>query len=215
MSGSVRCLWVVLAVLTSGVVWAAEPMPAEVLPAAAIPPAAEAQELILEDQFGREQKLSALQGRVVVLVYGDRQGTDVCREFGEQLHILFHPSAKGKSPAEARRAPVAPLPGLRTDQASPDVLVVPVASTGKVPPIVQEYIRNSIKKASPEVVVLLDFHGVMQERFGLRSGEPNLVVFDARGRLRYRVLGMPDASVGQKIVQMIQDLRAEAVPSGP
>mgnify|MGYP005846949125 CR=1 FL=1 len=215
MSRLSRCVGVALAGMMAWSIPVTAQPPAPVIPAAASRPGTEAVELTLEDQFGREQKLSALQGRVVVLVYGDRKGTDLCREFGEQLHILFHPTAKGKSPAEARRAPVAPLPGLPGNQSSPDVLVVPVACAGNVPTVVQDFIRASIKKAAPEVVVLLDFAGAMEQRFGLRAGEPNLVVFDTLGRLRYRINGMPDSAVSQKLVQTIQNLRAEAVQPAP
>ena len=84
-------------------------------------------ELALEDQFGRPQSLAAMRGRVVVYVYGDRKGTDASRTFGEQLHVLFHPTAKGKSGAEARTAPVSPLPNVPAGQPSPEVLIVPVA----------------------------------------------------------------------------------------
>ncbi|MCZ2342791.1 MAG: hypothetical protein LC104_13530 [Bacteroidales bacterium] len=187
------------------------PTPA-VVPAAAVTPATtNTVELTLEDQFGREQKLSAMRGRVVVLVYGDRKGTDLCRGYGEQLHVLFHPSAKGKPAAEARNAPVSPLPGVPMGQASPDVLIVPVACAANVPNVVQEFVKASIKKAAPETVVLMDFAGVMEKAFGLRAGEPNLVIFDTNGRVRLKVNGTPDAATGQKLVQTIQNLRAEAV----
>lgn len=182
-----------------------------VVPAAAVAPAANTVELTFEDQFGREQKLSSMRGRVVVLVYGDRKGTDVCRVYGEQMHVLFHPSAQGKPAAEARKAPVSPLPGVPAGQPSPDVLVVPVACATNVPGVVQDFVKASIKKAAPETVVLLDFAGVMEKAFGLRAGEPNLVIFDTTGRVRLKVNGTPDAETGQKLVQTIQNLRAEAV----
>src|SRR5207302_1982211 len=51
------------------------------------PAAAKPVELVLEDQFERRQDLAAYRGEVVVLVYGDRKGTDACREFGEKLHV--------------------------------------------------------------------------------------------------------------------------------
>ena len=44
-------------------------------------PAAKPVELVLEDQFERRHDLAAFRGEVVVLVYGDRKGTDACREF--------------------------------------------------------------------------------------------------------------------------------------
>lgn len=177
-----------------------------VQPAAAVQ-AARPADLKFEDQFGREGKLSDLRGRVVVLVYGDREGTDACRAYGEQLHVLFHPTAKGQPPEKARLAPVAPLPG-STGQ-SPDVIVVPVACA-KAPSVVRGMIQTGVAKASPAVTVWLDFNGVMEGGYGLKGGEPNLAVFDAAGRPRMKVNGNPDAAKGKELVQTIQNLRAEA-----
>ena len=165
---------------------------------------------MLEDQFGRKQDIAGLRGEVVMLVYGDRKATDACREFGEKLHVLFHPSAAGMTPAKARSAPVAPLQGVRPGGRSPDVVVVPVAVPGNVPGVVRDLLRREVKKASPDVPVWLDFTGAMGEKFGLRDGQPNVAVFDAAGRLRLKVNGTPDAATVEKLLQTVQDLRAEA-----
>ena len=170
--------------------------------------------LLFEDQFGRKAELASLRGHVAVLVYGDRRGTDDCRALGEQLHTLFHPTAKGLSPAKARSAPVAPLAGVPAGRPSPDVIVVPVACAGKVPGVVRDMIASSVKKASPDVPVWLDFTGAMQDGYGLEAGQPNVAVFDAAGRPRLTVKGTPDAAAGDRLVQLIQNLRAEAAGLG-
>lgn len=167
-------------------------------------------ELILEDQFGRRQDIAAFKGEVVVLIYGDRRANDVCRELGEKLHVLFHPTAQGQPAAKARTAPVAPLPGVPAGQRSPDVVVIPVAAVGDVPGVVKDLIRTQIKKASPDVPVWLDFTGTMQKQFTLRDGEANIVVFDHSARLRLKINGSPDKGVMDKLLQSIQNLRAEA-----
>lgn len=167
-------------------------------------------ELVLEDQFSRRQDLAAFRGDVVVLVYGDRKANDSCRELGEKLHILFHPTAIGQAPAKARSAPVAPLQGVVAGMRSPDVFVVPVACAGTVPNVVRDLIRTQVKKASPDVPVWLDFTGVMEKEFTLRAGQPNIVVFDSTGRLRFKVNGTPDQPTIEKLLQTIQNLRAEA-----
>jgi hypothetical protein len=178
------------------------------------PAAAKPAELVLEDQFERRHDLAAYRGEVVVLVYGDRKGTDTCREFGEKLHVLFHPAAAGQPPAKARTAPVAALQGVPAGRRSPDVVVVPVAAAGNVPAVVRDLIRTQVAKASPEVPVWLDFSGVMEKEYGLRPGQPNLAVFDAAGRLRLKVNGTPDQPTVDKLVQTIQNLRAEAAGLG-
>lgn len=167
-------------------------------------------ELNLEDQFGRKQDIAALRGAVAVLVYGDRRATDACRELGERLHVAFHPSAAGQAPGKARTAPVAALPGVAPGKVSPDVFVVPVAAAGSVPAVVREFVRTQVKKAAPETPVWLDFGGEMERAYGLRAGEPNLAVFDGEGRLRLKIAGALDAAAERKLLQAVQNLRAEA-----
>ncbi len=173
-------------------------------------PASKPVDLTLEDQFARPQVLAAVRGEVVLLVYGDRKATEACQKLGEQLHVTFHPTAAGQPGAKARSAPVAPLDGVPAGKRSPDVVVLPVACVGKVPGAVRELIRSQMRSAQPDVPVWLDFQGVMEEKFTLRSGEPNLLLFDAHGRLRLKVNGTPDKGTLDKLLQSAQNLRAEA-----
>ena len=174
-------------------------------------PAAMPVALVLEDQFDRKTDLAELRGAVVILVYGDRKGTDACRTLGEQLHVAWHPSAKDQPPAKAQQAPVTPLPDLQPGRASPNVLVIPVACCGKVPTGIRGVIRGQIAKGAPDTVVWLDFADTMKTMFGLTAGEPNLAVFDAAGRVRLKINGTPDAAAMQKLMQSVQGLRTEAV----
>lgn len=167
--------------------------------------------LTLEDQFDRKPSLADLRGSVAVLVYGDRKGTDACRSLGEKLHVHWHPAAQGQLPAAAQMAPVAGLPNLPAGQASPDVRVIPVACCGKVPGPVRSAIRSQVAKGAPEVPVWLDFGDTMKGMFGLAAGEPNVVVFDAAGRLRLKITGTPDRPALEKLVQTVEALRYEAV----
>lgn len=166
--------------------------------------------LTLEDQFDRKPALADLRGCVVVLVYGDRKGTDACRSLGEKLHVHWHPSAQGQPPAAAQMAPVAPLANVPPGQPSPDVRVVPVACCGKVPAPIRSAIRAQIAKGAPDVPVWLDFGDTMKGMFGLAAGEPNVVVFDAAGRLRLKITGTPDRPALDKLVQTVEALRGEA-----
>jgi hypothetical protein len=193
-------------------VWAAVAAVGVLAPLHAQPAAGpKAVELALVDQFDRKTDLADLRGNVVVLVYGDRKGTDACRALGEQLHVYWHPGAKGQPPAKAREAAVVPLPGLKPGQAAPDVLVVPVACCGKVPGPIRAAISKQIAKGSPDVVVWLDFADAMKGLFGLAAGEPNVVVIDAAGAARMKCNGAPDRATLDKLVQTVQSLRGEAV----
>jgi len=174
------------------------------------PPAPKAVELVLEDQFERKTDLADLRGNVVVLVFGDRKGTDTCRMLGEQLHVCWHPDAKGQPPAKARTAPVVPLEGLKPGQVAPNVLVVPVACCGKVPAAIRPTISKQIAKGSPDVVVWLDFADTMKGMFGLTAGQTNLVVIDANGVARMKLNGVIDQPTMDKLVQTVQAIRAEA-----
>lgn len=182
-------------------------------PALAQPPSAASRptELVLEDQFDRKADLADLRGHVVIIVYGDRHSTDACRALGEALHVHWHPEAKGQPPAKARSAPVVPLDNLKPGQVAPDVIVVPVACCGKIPPAVRGLIRSHIAKGVPDAVVWLDFDDIMKTRFGQKPGEPNLVVFDTQGRLRAQVSGKPDAVTWDRLIRTVQALRAEGV----
>lgn len=167
--------------------------------------------LVLEDQFNRKADLATLRGSVVIIVYGDRKSTEMCRSLGESLHVCWHPEAKGLPPAKAQAAPVVPLENLRPGQESPNVVVVPVATCGKVPGPVRGLIRGQIAKAAPDAVVWLDFAETMKETFGQTTGEPNIVIFDAEGRQRLKVLGKTDSRAMDELVKQVQGLRYEAV----
>jgi hypothetical protein len=179
-------------------------------PLHAQPPAARPVELVLEDQFERKADLASLRGHVVILVFGDRKGTDACRALGEQLHVCWHPAAKGLPPAKAQSAAVVPLDGLKPGQASPNVFVVPVACCGKVPPAIRHKIVKEVAKGSPDVVVWLDFQNAMKGTFGLAAGETNVAVIDAGGVARVKFNGVLDQPTMDRLVRTVQALRYEA-----
>jgi hypothetical protein len=194
-----RFLFTTLMLFTLGIASAAEK-----------PDVAKPVELALEDQFEKNHTVADFKGKVLILVYGDQKGTQSCRELGTKLHVLFHPTAEGQTPAKAKQAPVVGLPGLAPGKVSPEVEVVPVACAGKVPGPVKTLLRATLKKDAPETPVLLDFGSTMTDLFGLRAGEPNIAVIDAQGRLRLKVNGMPDKATFDKVLQVTQNLRAEA-----
>ncbi len=167
--------------------------------------------LALEDQFERKYDVGQYRGNVLVLVFGDREAAAANRALGESLHVRYHPSAKGKTPGEAARAPVIPVPDLKEGERSPDVRVVPVACIGMAPGPVRYFIRGAFKKDAPETAVLLDFENKMKDQFGLRAGEPNLVVIDGAGRLRLKMAGELNQDAYGRLLHAIDYLRKEGV----
>jgi hypothetical protein len=168
-------------------------------------------DVVMEDQFGSPRDVKQHRGDVVVLIYGDRKSADSNKALGEQIHVAFHPTARGLPPKEARKAPVQPIAGAPAGARSPDVLAIPVACVGKVPQLVRAVLRGQFRNASPEVPVWLDFNDVMKTQFPFKPGVPNVVVLDAQGRYRYAAAGTPTAEGTAKLLGAIEALRREAV----
>jgi hypothetical protein len=164
----------------------------------------------MQDQFGQTHDVKSYRGHVVVLVYGDKASAKANSAVGETIHVHFHPTAKGKSPAEARRAPVKVVEGAPAAAKVPGVYALPVACIGKVP-IGQRIIAAMIRNNSPVVPVLLDFGDVMKTTFPFKAGVPNVVVLDAEGRYRYSAAGAPTPEGTARLLAAIEALRKEAV----
>jgi hypothetical protein len=167
--------------------------------------------LVFEDQFEKLPDIASQKGAVLVLVYGDSKAVTECRTWGENLHLAFHPGAKGLEPVKARQQPVAALPNLPAGKTSPAVTVQAVACCGKMPTIARPLLREQLKKASPELPIWLDFNTTMVQHFGMTTGQVNVAVFDVEGRFRKVVNGTQDAKQQVELVDTIQALRTEAV----
>ncbi len=168
----------------------------------------------MEDQFDQAHRVADWQGRVVVLIFGDRKSADANRALGEWLHVAFHPSAQGRPPAEAAGAPVRPVEGAPPGTPSPEVVTVPVASIGKVPGPVAALIKRQIRAAAPETPILLDFEERLKGLFGLAAGVPNVVIVDCRGRVRATAVGNLTPEQTGQLATLIENLRREAVKPG-
>jgi hypothetical protein len=167
--------------------------------------------LAMEDQFEKFHDVRQHRGDVLVLIYGDSRSADANKSLGAFLHVAFHPTAKGLPPAQARSAPVVPVPDAPAGARSPDVLAIPIACVGKVPALVRSLLRARFRSASPDVPVWLDFEDRMKSDFGFQAGVPNVVVLDALGRYRYLAAGSPTPESTRRLVEVIQALRREAV----
>ncbi len=170
-------------------------------------------QILLSDQFSRKHSLQQYRGHVVVFVYGDRKGSDVARKIGTYLHVLFHPTAKGKSGAKAQNAPVVTIPNWPQNVPVPDVKVIPVACIGKVPQFIQGFIRRGFRNAVSDVPVWLDFGSTMKNNFGLVAGVPNIAVIDTQGVFRLTGGGKLTREQFALLISTIRQLREEARPA--
>lgn len=167
--------------------------------------------LAMLDQFDTKHDIRDFRGDVVILLYGDRQATEANKAMGEKLHVHYHPTAKGAKPTEARKATVIPVSGVAEGTKSPEVHLIPVACTGPVPEVVMGFVKREVKKASPDVPLWFDTTNLMKDVFGMREGEMNLIVVDAEGKMRFRVLGKPDDKTYARLLEVVDYLRKEAV----
>lgn len=166
--------------------------------------------LVMSDQFGEPHRLSELRGEVVVLVFADRQGAEASRALGEQLHVYFHPEARGKSAAEAQAAPVRAPADWPEGAEVPNVRLVPVACIGKVPRPLQPVVRQQFRRAVAEGALWLDMSGTLADWTGVTPAVPNVAVLDARGRLRDLQSGEFAGDRWTSLTQTIEGLQREA-----
>ncbi len=169
--------------------------------------------IVLEDQFQKPHQLASERGDVIVLLYGDRQSAAANQLLGSQIHVHFHPTARGLPPRQASQAPVKPIPNWPADVRMPEVRVVPVASIGKVPSVVANIIRGQFRTKSPDVAVALDFEDRLKDTFGLHPGVSNLVVVDTQGVIRHVTSGTYHDKQVEQLNQFLEKLRCAAAPA--
>ena len=167
-------------------------------------------ELSFHDQFDRKADLADLRGAVVILVYGDRKANELCKTVGESLHVCWHPTAKGQPPAKAQTAPVV---AARQPEAGPGV----AERGGGAGRVLREGAGgdpgadpHAVREGVPDAVVWLDFGDTLKGMFGQTAGEPNLVVFDAEGRMRMKLNGTPDQAAMDRLAKTVQELRVRS-----
>ncbi len=167
----------------------------------------------MDDQFQKQNKIENFRGDVVVLLFGDKESAEANKILGQTIHESFHPQAKGKTPAQARLAPVLELADQPPGTKSPEVHTIAVACVGKVPNIVKVFIRNQLVKGSPDVPLWLDFNEIMRTTFKYKPSVSNLVVIDPWGNLRLSASGNLSQAEFTDLVNAIESIRLEAVRS--
>jgi hypothetical protein len=168
--------------------------------------------VVIADQFERPRQMASERGDVIILIYGDKASANANQSLGTQLHVAFHPSAKGQSAAKAATAPVTVPANWPAQVPVPEVRVLAIASIGKVPNVVVNVIRGQFRKGSPDVPVYLDFEDRLKQLFGLSAGVTNVVIVDTNGMVRATMHGTFTQEKTTEAIRLIEQLRQEARP---
>jgi predicted transcriptional regulator len=124
--------------------------------------------LTLNDQYEHPFQLSDLHGSVTVLIDGDRTGSQFNGVWGSAVRSRY------KSSGDRH------------------VAVVFIAQLASVPAFMRGFVQKKFlgkDSAHPAGRILLDWHGVVADRFGFRADVSNVYVIDREGVLRYKGSG--------------------------
>ena len=130
--------------------------------------AAQASQLILSDQYDHPFQLSDLRGSVVVLMVGDRTGSNFTDAWARALRARYKP------------------------EDYPQLKRVSVANLASVPGFMHGFVKRkffSKDPAHPASPVLLDWQGAIAHDYGFRENVANVYVFDREGIVQYKGSG--------------------------
>jgi hypothetical protein len=148
-----------------------------------VQPGFQAPDFCLEDQQGRQFTLSLQKGRILVLLAGDRAGSELNHAWGRAL-------------------------AQRYGQA---ITIIGIADTRGVPFFLKDRVRKSFRKE--KVRMLLDWEGRAFETYAFLPGTANVVVVDRNGIIRDLHAGGPGNGAGERIMRaiagMVRGSRAE------
>lgn len=109
----------------------------------------------LKDQHGGSFELRSQEGRVIVLLAGDRAGSGQSRAWGSAIARRFGDA----------------------------VTIIGIADTRGVPFFLRSSVAGSFRK--DRVRILLDWQGSVCDEYGFASGTANIVVVDRTGIVRF------------------------------
>lgn len=148
--------------------------------------------LSLEDQEGTVLHLPELRGRVIVIVYGAREGREHHVEWGRRLHgeMIDRGVYWAGDPPEHR-----------------SVRILAVAEMGGIPspfrPVIRRVLRGHVP---PGFSLYLDWEDRMSARFGAHRSLSTIVVGDREGAVQLVTVGQPRDDMLRSIVEVIRRL---------
>ena len=139
--------------------------------------------LVLTDQYDHEFRLDDLRGSVVVLIVGDRTGSNYMSAWTRGIRARY-------------RA-----------QEYPQLKIVPVANLASVPGFLHGFVKKkffSKDPSHPASPVQLDWQGTVARCFGFHDNLTNVYVIDREGSLQYEASGKGSEA---ELEGLIQDLK--------
>ncbi len=139
---------------------------------------APAPDFVLKDQYDQEFKLSQRRGTVLLIIYGDREGSSLIDNWARAV---------------------------REKYTQERVKIVPIISfEGVVPWLLRGYakgkFRGTTPQGQPKSAKLLDWDGALTRQYGSREKLANVYLIDAQGVLQY-------AAAGKGLTQETEPLR--------
>ena len=153
------------------------------LAAAAAPVGSIAPDFTIKDQYDHDVELSSLRGKPVLLIYGDRLGSDYMSAWA----------------AAVRKSALAP-----------SVNVIRIANLRAVPSLMRSFVKRQFSKSDaqgkPNSPVLLDWDAGLAKIYGFTEDLTNVYLIDEKGILRYTACGKGTPEETSRLVDMIANL---------
>jgi AhpC/TSA family protein len=137
---------------------------------------AKAPDFTLQDQYDRTVALRGLEGRIVVLLASDKEGS--------AQNPVWQKAIEGRY--------------------KDGIIFLGLADVSSVPFFLKGKIRKDFKKQ--EKSVLLDWKGGVFTAYGLAKKVPNVILIDKRGYIRFMKAGAATPEVVEKLFAMIDHL---------
>jgi predicted transcriptional regulator len=129
---------------------------------------AQAVPIVLSDQYDHPFQLADLRGSIVVLIVGDRSGSNFMDAWGHALRERYKP------------------------QDYPQLKRVFVANLSSVPGFLHGFVKRKFlakDPSHPASPVLLDWQGAIARNYGFRDNVTNVYVVDRDGIIQYKGSG--------------------------
>jgi hypothetical protein len=147
-----------------------------------------APDLVLRDQYEKEFRVSASRGEILLLVCGDRTGSDFTGNYTEAVRNRFE--SNGSLPLR----------------------IIPVANLSAVPSFLQAMVKKRFtgtnQSGQPKLAILLDWEGDLERLFGFTEEMANVYLIDRAGTLQFVGAGKGTEAETKELLNAIARLVA-------